>query len=213
MFVRFRKTPRRLQVIVVETRRARGKVISDTIGTLGSISVPTSVGDRQTFWTGLFHRLAGLSNRIGPDDQAKIRNAVHARIPMVLPDEANADEAKYWGDYSATWAEFGARNREHARSAIEQAEKDEVIAAIFAENRAAALRGERPMERVIVGELLAARVGFRSEPRDGEACVNPLTGEASIRRVAKRPHRNDRRRRRGGTRFTPKPVEGWEPPP
>jgi predicted RNase H-like nuclease len=80
---------------------------------------------------------------------------------MVLPDEANADEAKYWETYSAKFAEYGAQERERAARAyqksIEQAELDEGIAAVFAKNRTVALKGERPMERVVVGELLAAR--------------------------------------------------------
>jgi hypothetical protein len=155
--------------------------------------------------------MTSLGNRIGPDDQAKIRTAVHARIPMVMRDEANADEAKYWEEHGAVFAEFGARGREHAASAIEQAERDEGIAAIFAENRAVALRGERPMDRVVVGQLLAAKCGFQPDPKDGEPCINPYTGEPSVHRVAKRPNRNDRRRRRNGMRFIPKPVEGWKP--
>jgi hypothetical protein len=131
---------------------------------------------------------------------------------MVMPEEANADEAEYWAEYSAVWAGFGAREREGAASGIERAEKDEAIAAIFAKNRAAALKGERQMERVVVGQLLGARVRARCDPReDGESCVNPLTGEASVVRYPKRPDRKDRRRRRNGHRFTPKPVEGWEP--
>jgi hypothetical protein len=80
---------------------------------------------------------------------------------MVLPDEANADEAKYWETYSAKFAEYGAQEQERAARAyqksIEQAELDEGIAAVFAKNRTVALKGERPMERVVVGELLAAR--------------------------------------------------------
>ena len=44
-----------------------------------------------------------------------------------MPDEANADEAKYWETYSAKFAEYGAEKREqavrHYQEAIEQAEK------------------------------------------------------------------------------------------
>jgi hypothetical protein len=81
MFVRFRPTPRRLQVSILETRRTAGKVTNEHIASLGSIEVPMTVGSRQTFWANLWARLASLSNRICPDDQAKIRNAVHAASP------------------------------------------------------------------------------------------------------------------------------------
>src|ERR1700722_4654657 len=91
MFVRFRKTPNRLQVSILEAHRAGGKVTNEHIASVGSIKVPMSVGGRQTFWANLWDRLTSLSNRIGPDEQAKIRNAIHARIPMVMPDEVAAE--------------------------------------------------------------------------------------------------------------------------
>jgi hypothetical protein len=195
MFVRFRETASRLQVSILETRRAGGKVVSEHVASIGSVGRPLSVQGRQIFWAQLWDRLASLSNRIGPDDQAKIRNAVHARIPMVMPEEANADEAKYWETYSAMFVKNGAELRAMAADDIRKAEAEEDIAAIFAVNPAAALKGERPMERVVVGELLAAKVG--------------VGRELGVVRAVKR-HRNDRRRRRGGFRFTPDAVEGWK---
>jgi hypothetical protein len=128
MFVRFRTTGRGLQVSILETRRAAGKVTSEHIASLGSIVVPMTMAQRQAFWAHLRDRLASFSSRIGADDQAKIRNSVHARIPMVMPDEANADEA----------------------------ELDEGVATVFPDNRAPA-RGERRMDRVVVNELLLAK--------------------------------------------------------
>jgi hypothetical protein len=208
MFVRFRKTPNRLQVSVLETRRAGGRVTSEHIASIGSVERPPSIQARQFFWANLWDRLASLSNRIGPDDQAKIRNAVHARIPMVMPEEANADEAKYWETYSALFAKTGAERRADAarayQDAVKQAELDEGVATVFAENRTAALKGERPMERVVVGTLLAAKVG-RPKP-DGTPTIM-ANGEPGVIRAAKRPDRHDNRRRRGGFRFTPKPVD------
>jgi hypothetical protein len=47
-----------------------------------------TVRGRQAYWAYLWGRLAGLSDRIGADDQARIRKAVHGRIPMVPPEEA-----------------------------------------------------------------------------------------------------------------------------
>jgi hypothetical protein len=88
MFVRFRRTPRRLQASVVETRRRAGKVASEHVASLGSICA----ADDGPWPAGLLGvpvgGLAGLSDRIGADDQARIRKAVHGRIPMVPPDEA-----------------------------------------------------------------------------------------------------------------------------
>src|SRR5262249_12896879 len=148
-----RKTGSRLQVSILETRRTGGKVTNEHIASLGSIILPMTVGARQDFWAKLWDRLTSLSNRIGAEDQAKIRNAVHARIPLVMPIEANADAADYWQTYSRVFADFGAAERKHAAKAIERAEQNERIAAFFAENRAAALRGERP-DPMIVGKLL-----------------------------------------------------------
>jgi hypothetical protein len=88
---------------------------------------------------------------------------------------------------------------------IKDAEIEEGLAAVFAENRAAALKGERPMERVVVGELLATPCAHQP---DGTPMIM-ANGELGIYRAAKRD-RNDRRRRRGGFRFTPKPVDGWK---
>jgi hypothetical protein len=209
MFVRFRKTPTRLQLSILETRRAAGKVAIEHVASLGSVAVPLSVGGRQAFWANLWDRLAGLGNRIGPDDQAKIRNAVHARIPMVLPDEANADEASFWAGASAFFdgAERRARAAREYQEALEEAELLESVAASFAECRAAALKGEWP-DRGVAHRLVAAKVGFQPPMPDGTPCIM-ANGEAGIVRNVKRPNRHDRRRRRGGFRFTPaKAAEG-----
>ena len=86
-FVRFRQTPSRLQVSLVEGRRVGGKVRHEHIASLGSILVPATIADRVAFWRLLHERLAKLSNRIGADEQGKILGAIHARIPMVTIDE------------------------------------------------------------------------------------------------------------------------------
>jgi hypothetical protein len=215
MFVRFRTTPRRLQVSILEAHRAGTKVTNEHVASLGSIAVPMSVGGRQAFWADLWERLARLSNRIGPDDQAKIRNAVHARIPMVLPEEANADEAAYWATYSAMSAQKAVEKRHDATSAIEEAEYFESVAATFAENRAAALQGDHA-GRMLVGKMyFGATLGefaeaCRTTPADGTPIVM-ANGEIGTYRTIKRPNRNDRRRRRNGLRFTPQAVKGCKP--
>jgi hypothetical protein len=88
MFVRFHQT---LQVSILKTRRKAGKVANEHVASLGSIALPMTVRGRQVFWAYLWERLASLSDRLGADDQARIRNAVHRRIPLVHPDEAAAD--------------------------------------------------------------------------------------------------------------------------
>lgn len=90
MFVRFRKTPKHLQVSVVETHRAAGKVAHDHIGALGSIRVPSSVNDRISFWAKLPSRLAALGNRIDGAAHGTILHAVYAKIPRPTVDELQA---------------------------------------------------------------------------------------------------------------------------
>jgi hypothetical protein len=103
MFVRFRGSPNRLQISVVETRRLDGRVRHEHIASLGSIEMPLSVAGRIVFWQRVNERLGRLSNRIDPAMQGKVRGDIHARIPMVTLDEqralqlenAEADE-RFW---------------------------------------------------------------------------------------------------------------------
>jgi hypothetical protein len=90
MFVRFRKSSRRLDASLVETRRVGGKVRQEHVASLGSIAVPATVADRVAFWPRLHARLAALSNRIDAEAQAKIFGSVHTRIPMPTIDEQRA---------------------------------------------------------------------------------------------------------------------------
>ena len=99
MFVRFRQQGRRLQASLMQTRRVSGKMQTEHIASLGSIDAEVSVRERLAFWAKLPERLARLGNRVGPDDQAKVYAALHARIPMVTPDEQRAiQEANAEGD-------------------------------------------------------------------------------------------------------------------
>jgi hypothetical protein len=60
------------------------------------------VTDRLAFWAKAHERLANAGNRIGPDI-GKVMGQLHARVPMVTPDEqralqlgnAKADE-RFW---------------------------------------------------------------------------------------------------------------------
>jgi hypothetical protein len=90
MFVRLRKTTRRLQVSLIETRWAAGKVRSEHVAGLGSIDQPASVAGRIAFWQALHDRLRRLANRIDAAQQAAIMGKIHERIPMVTPEEQRA---------------------------------------------------------------------------------------------------------------------------
>jgi hypothetical protein len=141
MFVRFRRQARRLQVSLVQNRRVAGKVRAEHVGALGSVDADVSVRGRLAFWAKLPQRLAALGNRVGPDEHAKIYAALHARIPMVTPDEqrgvqeenASADE-RFWDmmqDMNAASAEghkgliasTGTKLKESERAAADAAEK------------------------------------------------------------------------------------------
>ena len=90
MFVRYRQQGRRLQASLLQTRRVSARMRSEHIASLGSVDVEVSVRERLAFWAKLPERLARLGNRVGSDDQAKVYAALHARIPMVTPDEQRA---------------------------------------------------------------------------------------------------------------------------
>jgi hypothetical protein len=103
MFVRFRQQGRRLQPSLMRTRRASGKICNEHIASLGSVDAEVSVRERLAFWAKLPERLARLGNRVGPDEQAKIYGALHARIPMVTAEEQQAiqeenakDDERFW---------------------------------------------------------------------------------------------------------------------
>jgi tripartite-type tricarboxylate transporter receptor subunit TctC len=51
---------------------------------------PPSVAARIEFWRGLHERLAQLSNRLDAETRGKVMVAVHARVPMVTPEEQRA---------------------------------------------------------------------------------------------------------------------------
>jgi hypothetical protein len=111
MFVRFRQSPQRLQLSLVEARRVGGKVSQEHVAALGSILTPPSVSDRIKFWQRLHQRLDNLSNRIDAAAQAAILGAVHARVPMVTLDEQRAvklenakADMRFWASLQAMHA-------------------------------------------------------------------------------------------------------------
>jgi hypothetical protein len=103
MFVRFRQTPLRLQLSLVETGRVDGKVRHEHIASLGSIEIPPTIPERIAFWRKLYERLAKLANRVDAGTQGKLLGQIHARIPMVTTDEQRAlqlenaeADARFW---------------------------------------------------------------------------------------------------------------------
>jgi hypothetical protein len=163
MFVRLRRQANRLQASLIETRRASGKVVAEHIGTLGSVDVAVSVRERLAFWAKLPERLARLANRVGPDDQAKVYAALHARIPMVTPDEqrtvqeenAEGDE-RFWDamrDMNASLVEGHKGLIATAETKIAETEAEAAKAAASAETAKARL------EKIRRGEDVAGGLG------------------------------------------------------
>jgi hypothetical protein len=163
MFVRFRRQGKRLQASLVETRRACGKVLTEHIGALGSVDAAVSVRERLTFWAALPARLARLGNRVGPEEHGKIYGALHARIPMVTPDEQRSiqeenakDDERFWD----TMRDLNAASVEEHKSLIASAE-----AKLKGHESAAADAGEKletaknRLQRLQRGESVSGGLG------------------------------------------------------
>jgi len=119
MFLRFRRSYRRLKVYIIENAWRAGKHRQEIVAYLGSIEaelVPTnaereldSILARTAFWEDANPKLKHLANRLGPDEK-RFRLAVHARIPWPMQPERDRletlkaekeikrveDEAKAW---------------------------------------------------------------------------------------------------------------------
>ncbi len=162
MFVRFRQTASRLQLSLVESRREGGKVRCEHIAALGSIPCPMTKADRVAFWRLLFPRLEKLGNRIA-DEKLKILDAIHARIPIVTPDEQTAlqrenaeADVKLWEtlqDMNASKAE-GLKGVAALTSG--QAAEAEAEAAKAA---AEAARAKERLDKLAKGEAVAGGLG------------------------------------------------------
>jgi len=104
MFVRFRRQYRRLNVSLIETRRVAGKIKTEHIAALGSVSTaePPPTRDRVAFYRDLKERLDRLMNRIDARQRKAIVSAIVARIPVPSKDEILAmqtAEADYDVDF------------------------------------------------------------------------------------------------------------------
>jgi hypothetical protein len=146
--------PYRLLVSLIKNRRVDGKVQQEHVADLGAIdghmlseffgriapeqiNVITdgkledwsrfSIERRRHFWDELEARLARLSNRLGADETAKVREAIHARIPKPTRGELGLVESFEWKRIRDEWA----RRKEGARKEI--ADYEEEIAKARAE--------------------------------------------------------------------------------
>jgi hypothetical protein len=165
MFVRFRQQGNRLQASLMESRRASGKVRSEHIASLGSVDASVSVRERLAFWAKMPDTLARLGNRVSADDQGKIYGALHARIPMVTPDDQRAiqeenakDDEQFWGSMH----DMNAASVEETKAQIVTAERK--IAEVAPQVQAAAERrdiAKARLEKIKRGETVAGGLGKR----------------------------------------------------
>jgi hypothetical protein len=114
MFVRFRRKGKRLVVDLVETRRLGGKVKSEHVARLGSITLPEPfpTAERVRFWRGLKARwrdlIDRLGNRVSAGDRRNALKAIAARIgkpgeleERALDAEPLKRQVEFWEGQSA----------------------------------------------------------------------------------------------------------------
>jgi hypothetical protein len=175
MFIRFRQTPHRLQVSIVETRRVDGKVRHEHVASLGSIETPPTVADRVAFWQRINDRLAKLSNRVDMATQGKMRGDLHGRVPMVTPDEQRAlqlenaeAEERFWSGLHDAHASTVADHKgliATAAHAVSQGEAEATKAA------ARVATAKERAERIKAGENVAGGLGKPMTREDFEAML------------------------------------------
>jgi hypothetical protein len=230
MFVRVRQSAGRLQLSIVETRRADGRVRHEHLASLGSIPLPLTPAGRIAFWAKLHERLARLSNRLDAAAQGKILAAVHARVPMPTPDDQRAvqlenarTEAKQWEDLRDIAAERAKGHTEliaqaeQARAASETAAAATAAQSADAQERVARLeRGEdvpgglgKPMSaKDIVAALGWTASDVRNAVNLHEICE--LGGEAGFEEVLAEIHKRHRAAEKAAVRAVLKWRRGSE---
>jgi hypothetical protein len=167
MFVRFRQQRHRLQASLIVTHWAAGKPKAEHIGSLGSVDCPPSVRERLAFWGKLPERLAKLDNRVGAGEHARIYASLHARIPMVTPDEQRAVQAENFEADERFWASLRDMNagtaEEHRGLAKLADEKAAAMATEAAKAEAKVAAAKERRERIERGEDVAGGLG---KPQD-----------------------------------------------
>jgi hypothetical protein len=182
MFVRFRKSLRRLDVSLAETRRVGGKVRQEHIASLGSIALPPTVASRMAFWARIHQHIAQLSNRV---DCNKILGALFARIPMPTAEEQRAlqlENAKADAQFCGMLGDMCAERIEGHKALVAAANKqiadDEAEKAKAANDAATARERLAKIER---GEDVKGGFGKAMTYKDLER----LFGKAFLKRAAK----------------------------
>ena len=103
MFVRFRRAKTRMQASLIQNHWNDGRVRHEHITMLGVVDHPQTIPGRIAFWRRVHERLASLGNRVDAATQAKLLEAIHARIPMVTPDEQRALQLDNAKAEAGTW--------------------------------------------------------------------------------------------------------------
>jgi hypothetical protein len=174
MFVRFRQTKTRLQASLIQSYRVGGKVRHEHVAMLGTVDATPSVAGRIVFWRSLHERLAKLGNRVDAAMQVKLLGDIHARIPMVTPDEQRALQLENTKADVLAWDAIADL---HAGTAVDHARliaKAERVKATAADEQAKAYaEADRSKDRI-------ARIE-RGEDVDG-GMGKPLTVAELIRR-------------------------------
>ena len=197
MFVRFRASERRLDLSLVQAGRRNGKPRHEHIASLGSIHQPPSVADRISFWRKLDERLAKLSNRLDAETYAQVLGSVHARIPMVTPEEqrsvqlANAKaEARNWESVAGVFEADAEDSKRLIASAV-QTVADKGNAASAAAELASEAKDR--VARIEKGEIVSGGLG---KPKD----IQDVLIEAGFTKA-------DLRRMRRSAEFTEEELE------
>jgi hypothetical protein len=156
---------RALQASLMHTQRVAGKMQSEHIAGLGTVDADVSVRERLAFWAELPARLARLGNRVGFEDHAKIYRALHARIPMVTPDEQRAVQEENAKDGERFWGairDLNASGAEEHKGLIARAERkiaEQTASAAKAAERAN--EAKECLERIKRGESVPGGLGKR----------------------------------------------------
>jgi hypothetical protein len=173
MFARFRQTSRRLQVSLVETRRDGGRVRHTHIASLGSVPLTLSVADRLAFWISLHERLDRLGNRLDAAAKFAILQAVHARVPMVTPEEQHAEQLHRAEADARFWETMNARQDDNiALGESYRANGERILDAARAEKARLAADVAASRERLLraqAGEIVAA-----PKPMSGKEMLKAL---------------------------------------
>jgi hypothetical protein len=129
---------------------------------LGSVGEPATIAGRIAFWLELRPRLDNLGNRIG-DQQIKILDAIHARIPMVTPDEMRDLQRENAEADARLWEGLQGMNAGQAEGHKDVAAKSARIAAdaekSAADAAAKAVKAKERLDRLAKGEDVSGGLG------------------------------------------------------